>query len=504
MTVTGSLATALSNSVDVNALADLARKAVEEGEEERAIPLIERAAVQARSAILWQWKGLLERSIDDHQSALSSFQEAAKLAPTDVSIAHGRARTAMEAGLDARELYERALSLAPRNGQIIVGLAAARAASGEGDRGIAELTSVLERAPAWTYGHEQLAQLMSTQGRGHEATVCIEQALVRFPKAQALWETLLNIQLRRGAYGELNELVERAEAQGVSSPDFPIYRGIHAAQTDQETHPRALFGDASEYVERALRSWRLRHLLRVGAVDAALPLIDQQLQTAELSADLWAYIASAWRLADDPRSEWLEGDPRLIGLTDLAKSLPPLDELAQSLRALHVAKGEYLDQSVRGGTQTDGPLLSRIDPVIRQLRRAIVAAVQSYVVQLPPLDSNHPLLRHSRDRKIRFAGSWSVRLRSGGHHSNHVHPQGWISSALYVALPSRMPGEPDDAGWFTLGAPDEKLDLELPPSRKIEPLPARLVLFPSWMWHGTVPFSAGERLTVAFDVAVPR
>jgi len=29
-------------------------------------------------------------------------------------------------------------------------------------------------------------------------------------------------------------------------------------------------------------------------------------------------------------------------------------------------------------------------------------------------------------------------------------------------------------------------------------------LFPSWMWHGTVPFEHGERLTVAFDVGVPR
>jgi hypothetical protein len=28
-----------------------------------------------------------------------------------------------------------------------------------------------------------------------------------------------------------------------------------------------------------------------------------------------------------------------------------------------------------------------------------------------------------------------------------------------------------------------------------------LVLFPSYLWHGTVPFSAGEmRLTAAFDV----
>ena len=208
-------------------------------------------------------------------------------------------------------------------------------------------------------------------------------------------------------------------------------------------------------------------------------------------------------MAGDPRIEWLVGDERLVGIIDLSETLPPIDQLADTLRSLHVAKGEYLDQSVRGGTQTDGPLLSRIDPVIRHLRRAIVAAVQKHAAQLPPVDSNHPMLRQRRDRRVRFSGSWSVRLRSGGHHSNHVHPLGWISSALYVSLPDRSPNEAEDSGWLKLGEPDEKLGLALAARRKIEPKTARLVLFPSWMWHGTVPFATGERLTVAFDVAPP-
>jgi tetratricopeptide (TPR) repeat protein len=503
VSVTASLATALSSSVDVDALADLASKALEEGEEERALPVIERGATQSRSALLWQWKALLERSLDEHGPALASFEQAARLAPADVSIAHGHARTAMEAGLDARSLYQRALSLAPRNGQILVGMATARAAMGDGDRAISDMQAAIETAPAWLFGHEQLAQLMSTQGRASEATASLERALSRFPNAQPLWETLLSVQLRRGAYESLKEIVERAKTAGVSSPEFPIYKGIHAAEFDEETYPSALFDDVPEHVDKALGRWRVRHLLRVGAVDAMLPLIDRELQR-EQTAELWAYTATAWRMAGDPRSGWLEGDPRFVSVIDLSRSLPPIVKLAETLRSLHVAKGEYLDQSVRGGTQTDGPLLSRIDPVIRHLRRAIVEAVEGHVAQLPPIDPGHPLLRHPRDRRVRFSGSWSVRLRSGGHHSNHVHPLGWISSALYIALPDRASSEPDDAGWFTLGEPDGKLGIDLPPWRKIEPRPARLVLFPSWMWHGTIPFEEGERLTVAFDVAPPR
>jgi hypothetical protein len=237
--------------------------------------------------------------------------------------------------------------------------------------------------------------------------------------------------------------------------------------------------------------------------DVAVPIIDRGLQGPQ-SAELWAYAATAWRLVGDERSHWLEGDPAFVAVIDLKDRLGNLERLAQLLRKLHNARGEYLDQSVRGGTQTDGPLLSRIEPEIRQLREAIVAGVEEYRGALPAIDERHPLLRHPRDRLIRFSGSWSVRLRSGGRHSNHVHPQGWISSALYISLPERTEGDSADAGWLTLGAPDDQLKLDCAPWRKIEPKVGQLVLFPSWMWHGTVPFENGERLTVAFDVALPR
>jgi tetratricopeptide (TPR) repeat protein len=408
----------------------------------------------------------------------------------------------MEAGLDARPFYERARSLAPRDGQILVGLAAARAAMGEGDRAIAELQAALANAPAWLYGHEQLAQLMATQGRAQEATSSLDQALERFPQAQPLWETLLNVQLRRADYPALGDILARAKAAGVSSPEFAIYEGIHSAEVDPDLKPSKLFGDFPERIDHALGKWRIRHLLRIGEISEAVRLIDLEFGRDQ-TAELWAYAATAWRLAGDPRSEWLEGDDRLVNTTDLTHDLPPLDTVAETLRGLHVAKGEYLDQSVRGGTQTDGPLLSRIDPVIRQLRSAIVDAVERYRAQLPPVDEAHPLLRQRRDRRIRFSGSWSVRLRSGGHHSNHVHPLGWISSALYVALPDEVPGEAH-AGWLALGEPPPELETGLLPATYIQPKPGQLVLFPSWMWHGTIPFPHGDRLTVAFDVAQPR
>ena len=137
-----------------------------------------------------------------------------------------------------------------------------------------------------------------------------------------------------------------------------------------------------------------------------------------------------------------------------------------------------------------------------QLREAIRETVARHVSKFPPPDERHPLLGVKRG-PIRFSGSWSVWLRKAGFHANHVHPMGWISSALYVALPPDL--GVGDAGYLTLGEPRSScFELDMPPFRTIEPKPGRLVLFPSYMWHGTRRFDEGERLTVAFDVARPQ
>jgi hypothetical protein len=214
----------------------------------------------------------------------------------------------------------------------------------------------------------------------------------------------------------------------------------------------------------------------------------------------WPYAAAAWRLTGDPRWHWLEGDERLVGIYEIAEKLPPLEQLAATLRRLHTTSGQPLAQSVRGGTQTDGNLFHRIEPIIVELREVIRATIEEHAAQLPPSDPAHPTLGSVRS-PIAFTGAWSVRLQAGGHHANHVHPMGWLSSALYIVLPPDL-GE-TEAGWLALGEPDAQLKIDLPPVRLVEPRPGRLVLFPSTMWHGTRPFDRGERMTVAFDVAAP-
>ena len=78
-----------------------------------------------------------------------------------------------------------------------------------------------------------------------------------------------------------------------------------------------------------------------------------------------------------------------------------------------------------------------------------------------------------------------------------------MSSAYYVLLPPsvRARGGDGHAGWIKFGQPPEELGLALEPRRFVQPEAGHVALFPSYMWHGTVPFEDAEpRITVAFDM----
>jgi uncharacterized protein (TIGR02466 family) len=164
---------------------------------------------------------------------------------------------------------------------------------------------------------------------------------------------------------------------------------------------------------------------------------------------------------------------------------------------MHTTRMHPADQSLRGGTQTRGTLFDKRTPAIRDLAQAIRLGVEQRLAELPA-DESHPFLARNKGG-IAFQGSWSVRLASAGFHVNHIHPAGWLSSAFYVALPDEVANSGKD-GALSFGVPDAALKLDLSPRRIVSAREGRLVVFPSYLWHGTLPFeSTSPRLTVAFD-----
>ncbi len=166
--------------------------------------------------------------------------------------------------------------------------------------------------------------------------------------------------------------------------------------------------------------------------------------------------------------------------------------LSTYLDTLHGDAREHIDQTLRHGTQTlDPPVRRRPTPLIATLRTRIEEAVDD-LYRAHERRRRSPAGVAARDG-FRFTGSWSSRLRDRGFHTNHIHPKGWISSCYYVAVPDAAQDETARQGWIKFGEPSLRTPLNDAIRRTVKPVPGRLVLFPSYMWHGTVPFRCADR-----------
>jgi uncharacterized protein (TIGR02466 family) len=248
-----------------------------------------------------------------------------------------------------------------------------------------------------------------------------------------------------------------------------------------------------------------RALLACKRPDEALRHAERGVLRMPFNQRALAYLGLCWRLLGDRRDAIMNDYERLVGIFDLPvpAAYAGIDEfnaaLAAVLDRLHVGKRHPPEQTLRGGSQTMGDLFDRAEPEIRDLVSGLEECIHAYIGRFP-VDSEHPLFVRRKD-EFHFAASWSVRLARNGYHTMHIHPLGWISSAYYVQVPAEITQTDSFGGGLKFGQPDIDIGPEGAAKRQIRPRAGRLALFPSYMWHGTVPFLSDEpRMTVAFDV----
>jgi len=247
-------------------------------------------------------------------------------------------------------------------------------------------------------------------------------------------------------------------------------------------------------------------LIRQGEYIEATKHLDYALDISPLNQEIWGYKGICWRLLKDERELWLNNYEKFVSIQKL---IPPenydnlehfISELKIFLTKLHNSTQQPLDQSVMGGSQTSGNLLLNSAPIIQQLKTAITINARKYIDSLPS-DPSHPFLSRVK-AEFSISGCWSVLLKKKGFHTNHVHPEGWISGPTYISVPkSTHVDDPKRSGWVHFG--ETSLQLGDREQKAIEHCPqeGEGVFFPSYMWHGTNPTATDEtRMTTPCDI----
>jgi Tfp pilus assembly protein PilF len=478
---------------------------------------LERAVrLDPKSSSAWQALGSAHRAVGDLEGAEKAFRKSVGLRPengaawVNLSVVVrllGRPAEALPFLDEARKAGFIAPELADAESGALVDL-------GEIEPALDVVRHLTQSAPHYTVGHVTLARLLWEYGNllspGEDPFAAFRKAADDQPGNGALQLEFIRFLMEAD---RAEEAVDRVHALRTKN-STPALTIVEANALDALGHTE----DSARLYEHAygilgvrsaafLNSYT-RHLLRIGEWGKAAARAEEAVQDDADNQEAWGYLGTAWRLLDDPREHWLCDYERLIALVEV---IPPdtfanqtefVSSLAATLDPLHKASREPVNQSLRGGSQTPGRLFGRPVPLIDDARIAIADAVKRHIASLPD-DPKHPFLRRKKP-SVSFAGSWSVKLWSSGRHINHFHPQGWMSSAYYVSLPPSVDLPEERArrsGWIQFGQPPEDLGLELAPRRFIQPKVGHVALFPSYMWHGTVPFEDSEpRVTMAFDM----
>jgi tetratricopeptide (TPR) repeat protein len=446
---------------------------------------------------------------EDEEGAEKILRQVIARDPNNAIALHNLGVNLAKRGLapEALALTERAVALRPGRADMMASQAFALQLKGQFDAALAIYRQAVSRDPLYVPAHENLSRLIWSLGKHDSFAADLDAAIARYPGSLALHLTKANLLAyaerfadARDAYGRALKIdagdatahdgYARMSAElGDAAQAYDHHRTAVAAVPTAST-PRANYGHS---------------LLRFGDADGAIKMLDSAIECDPADQSALGILTLALRAAGDPREHWLADYERLAqaievpvprGYTDMKAFNADLN---RTLDALHDTDIEPIDQTLRKGTQTLGSLFGRRIEIVDRLRERFDEVIRNYIAALPD-DDKHPFLRR-KSQLFRYRTSWSSRLKDSGFHTTHVHPKGWISSAYYIALPSEVDDTTRKQGWFTLGEPPFDLRFNDPIRRYIQPLEGSLVLFPSYLYHGTVPFrSTTNRTTIAFDV----
>lgn len=135
---------------------------------------------------------------------------------------------------------------------------------------------------------------------------------------------------------------------------------------------------------------------------------------------------------------------------------------------------------------------------VAEFEHLIDTAINSYMDGIQEL-GRHPICAH-RPANYELV-VWAVVLEGEGYQVPHIHPAAWLSGVYYVQVPDIANAGGHD-GWIEFGQPGPEYHFSAEPAlRLVKPEPGLVVMFPSYLFHRTVPFESEEtRISIAFDV----
>ena len=410
----------------------------------------------------------------------------------------------LEDSEEALNLLKRAKSNGLNNFQLYHNLGNAYSDLNKLESAIESYERAIQLNPYYVDSYKNLASIYAEVGLINKSLAIFESAIQSGNTSNEMLIALAEQYLRMGN-------VELAETLLNSHPNLDrsstAYlqckaRLYHAGENYQEA-----FKLLKDKTDSALMLDAAQYALQVDKPDYVLNAMPPLTKSSDSSVMAKAYLTVAERLSKRNlhRESYCRYSElvRTFQLPDVVGGKAASHFIAllkDHVSQLHSAKSAPLQQTVNGGTQTRGNILSSKNEHLAELRLFFENSVREYISEVEAIEDLHEFVVLP-NKDFTIVGAWSVFLSDKGYHTNHVHPEGRLSAVFYIEIPSELSHE-EHEGYLSFGTPNFKLKTDLTHEFTVRPEVGKLVIFPSYFWHGTIPFKSDEkRLTIAFDIS---
>jgi uncharacterized protein (TIGR02466 family) len=347
-------------------------------------------------------------------------------------------------------------------------------------------------------GHFNLGTALRDQGKHEDAAQSYLRALEMHPNYADAHNNLGEIFRDQGNMDSAIKSYQTALGINPEHPgaNYNMAEFLYLAKKYDEARPYFERSKYLDFEERALDC-----LYRIGQYDAFRQKLEALVVTGKKSTLLSMLsthyatnfgVENVYDFCREPMDyAWHTSIPELAEADS-----PLLAELLEDIT--HTALAERKQGRLYYGIQSAGNLLKRPEPSFQKLAELVKGKIREYQARYAGSDCE---LIQSFPKEIEFSSSWYLKMNKGGHLTSHIHEEGWISGCVYLKLPSVRKDPTEAAFMYGTDGDDYPRRHDNFPSHIVVQQVGDIVLFPSSLFHRTIPFhSDEERVCVAFDL----
>jgi uncharacterized protein (TIGR02466 family) len=501
----------------------------------------------------WRMLAMARQALGDDAGTGDALDRAHALRPDDAGVAFDRGSWLLQRGeaAAARPLLHHAMQVAPNEARVAFrygtacfidndfvsaaeGFSAATRSDPQWSQAWNNLSAALSRLqdypaaidaarralqlqPQAAASHQALAALLSNLFDAdslREGLVAAERALQLQPEFAEAHRNAAILLRKLGDPARAEAHARRAHEVAPTDPDAIETLGDQLMLNGRSDAAIALYAKARQAGVNApslVRQYGIA-LLQDGKADAAQAALTESLlarpDDQRAIAHLGVALASAGKL--DAAVDFL-GLERHISAIALPVPANFADQdsfhaaLAHDIRHHSRQRWEPVGLAARNAYLGGDLLADRTAAIIgfeQRLRAAIDAFLVTCREQRAASDAQDIFLAHiPREYRMHV---WATQAAQSGYIDTHIHEDSWLSGAYYVELPQAI--RADDAthaGWIEFGRPYAGMPAWPEDAlRYVLPQVGMLLLFPSYMFHRTLPYAGGgERISISFDLA---